>query len=255
MPALVRARVAIHVHSDWSYDGSWTLPAIARTFSAASVTSRSSWPSTTATSTKPASVPLEETCARASTETLALVPSGYSDPANTVSRPTVGRSPYTGRRTRDVPRSSIACQSVGGLAVLAHLSRRGVVKRFTPEWSCPNCSGSASGIASTTAMPPTASPPTCCGSIPSCSTVASLDFHTARHFHPLAMIYSWTKGFAPKRVIDALGHRRARPTAYRLPAANFAHGPVWPGNSAVTRAQRRSRPRAAGQGELQPAAA
>ncbi len=66
----------------------------------------------------------------------------------------------------------------------------------------------------------------------------SLDFHTARQFHPLAMIGELDGDITEASVCELLGQRRLHPTAFGVPATNLASGIVWPAMHASSASER-----------------
>ena len=67
----------------------------------------------------------------------------------------------------------------------------------------------------------------------------SLDFHTARQLHPLAMVLGLTGDIGEAQVLDAIKARRASPTAFGIAATRLAEGPARPAMHAVERGRRR----------------
>jgi hypothetical protein len=146
---MANVRAGAHVHSDWSYDGTWPLANIARAFALRRYGvvlmaehdrgfDQDRWAAS------------RRACAEASGDRILLVPGiEYSDRANTVHVAVWGDLPFLGegRDTGDLLRE---VERLGGLAVLAHPGRRGawtLVEKAGVRLS----SGSSSGIASTTA--------------------------------------------------------------------------------------------------------
>lgn len=219
-------RVATHVHSDWSYDGRWRLQDIAKAFRRLGYHAvlmaehdrgfdEARW------------VAYREACARVTADAIPLVPGiEYSDPANRVHVPVWGKIPFLGEglETTEMLRR---VADVGGLAVLAHPRRGNVLASLEPEWlgyllGIELWNGRYDGYA------PNREVAELVAERPALVPFASLDFHTKRHFHPLAMVIDVDRQVGEDSIVEAIRHRRARPTAYRLPALDFARGPVWP---------------------------
>lgn len=178
-------RTAVHLHTDWSYDGSLTLDQLAeglakRKYRAALMTEhdrgfdQTRW------------TEYQTACRAASRDDLLLVPGiEYSDPENRVHILVWGEDIGffgEGLETLDLLRMASEHDAV---AVMAHPWRRGAWERFTPEWAehlvgielwnrksdgfAPS-EQAAELIARHELWP-----------------VASLDFHRPRQFFPLSM--------------------------------------------------------------------
>ena len=229
-------RAACHVHSDWSYDGSWRLDEIARAFAERRYEvvllaehdrgfDQSRWEAYRAA------------CAAASNESMLLVPGiEYSDAANAVHVPVWGDIPFLGEGL-ETGALLDQVQEAGGLAVLAHPARREVWSRFDPAWQqrllgielwnrkydgyAPGRVAAEFGWEESGLLP-----------------FVSLDFHSARQFHPLAMLLDLDGGRTEGRVCAALEAGRVRPTAFGLPALGLARGPALPVMGGAERARR-----------------
>jgi hypothetical protein len=115
---MLTVRVAAHVHSNWSYDAAWTLPALAKALSRCRYDvvlmaehdpgfTQSRWED------------YRRACANASDEQQLLVPEiEYEDPENVVHTPVWG-VPFlgSGRQTREI---LTAAGDSGAVAILAH---------------------------------------------------------------------------------------------------------------------------------------
>jgi hypothetical protein len=127
-------RVAAHVHSEWSDDGSWPLSRIAETFGRKgySVVLMSEH-SRGFTSAK--WLEYMEACEQAGNGQVTLVPGiEYGDEDDVVHIPVWGRVPFFG----EAPQTGALLAEVsqaGGTAVWAHPWRRAAWKRFDPRWS------------------------------------------------------------------------------------------------------------------------
>lgn len=217
-------RAALHVHSDWSYDGSWPLIRIARDFSVRgydlvlmaehdrSFDSRR-WRE------------YRRACARASERGALLVPGiEYSDPTETLHFPVWG-VPFMGRG-RDPLDLLDDVRARGGATLLAHPARRDAHRLLTDEclarldgievWNRKydglGPSRRALELASTADLPP----------------LFGLDFHTPRQFFPLALRLPRPGTGSAEEVAGYLKHGRCRPEAFGLPARRVLAGPaVW----------------------------
>jgi hypothetical protein len=235
-PQLGGTRVATHVHSDWSYDGSWSLSEIASAFLRRRYRAvlmaehdrgfdEQRW------------AEYREACSRSSTGEILLIPGiEYSDPENAVHVPVWGKIPFLGEglETAEMLRR---VQRVGGLAVLAHPRRHNVFSRLDPDW-LPYLVGIELWNRRYDGYAPNRQVADLLLGHPELTPFATLDFHTARHFHPLAMVFEIDGAPSEDNITAAIRDRRARPTAYRLPALKFARGPGWPVMREIDRARR-----------------
>jgi hypothetical protein len=234
--AVAQIRVAAHVHSDWSYDGSWGLSELVRAFGRRGYAAllmaehdrgfdAQRWAA------------YRDACAGASTGGVVVVPGiEYSDAANDVHIPVWGDIPFLGEALETGVLLDRAV-GIGGLAVLAHPGRRDVWARFTPRWTerllgvelwNRKYDGIAPGLIGAQALRDAS------GLVP----FVGLDFHTARQFHPLAMLVDVQGPPSEAAICAALQARRCRPTAFRLPATGMAQGPTMRTMRAAERARK-----------------
>lgn len=200
-----------HVHSKWSYDGSWTLEALAERFSRRGfrillMTEHDRGFSAARLDE------YREACARASSEKILVVPGiEYSDASNRVHVLVWGQVPFLGE---GLPTGEMldGVRSAGGVAVLAHPSRRDAWKSFETSWGERllgieiwnrkydgwNPSKTAPELlASTNAMP-----------------FVGLDFHTARQSFPLGMALDLRSEITEATVLESLKSRRCKAKAF-----------------------------------------
>jgi hypothetical protein len=222
---MTRIRLATHVHSEWSYDGSFTLEQIGRAFGrrgyAAVLLAEHDRGFDEAR--------LEEYrahCAAASRSGPLLVPGiEYSDRTGAVHVPVWGARPFLGEGL-ETAELLLRVQSEGGLAILAHPARRNAVERLDPGllrhligielWNRKYDGYAPSRVgAELLARRPELLP------------FVSLDFHTARQFFPLAMALELDGEPTVTAVLDGLRQRRVRPIAFRLPAERFTRARAW----------------------------
>lgn len=233
---MTRVRVATHVHSDWSYDGRWSLMDIAAEFSRRGYDA----------------VLLAEhdrgfdvtrwdayriACAGASTAACVLVPGmEYSDPRNIVHIPVWGDIPFLGEgiETEELLRR---VSEVGGLAVLAHPSRRDAWECFDPAWM-DHLLGIELWNRKYDGYAPNSRAAATLGERPDLLPVVSLDFHTARQFHPLTMSLNFDGVVTEAQIYDAMRERRACATAFGIPAVHLTRGAVSPAMYCLERARR-----------------
>ena len=205
---------ACHIHSAWSYDGSWSLAALGAKFS------RRGCRVLMMTEhdrgfTRSRLDEYRLACAEASSEQLLLLPGvEYSDPTNRVHLLVWGRIPFLGE---GVPTSEIldSVKAGDGLAVFAHPERRSAWQCFRPQWAdrllgievwnrkydgwAP--SGAARDLLSNASAAP----------------FVGLDFHTDRQSFPLAMALDVSADVTEETVLDSLRARRCHPRAFGLP--------------------------------------
>jgi hypothetical protein len=237
---MTRIRAAAHVHSDWSYDGSWTLPKIASTFARLGYDAvllaehdrgfdADKWAKFVAA------------CRQASTPNLLLVPGlEYSDPTNSFHVPVWGEVPFLGEGV-DTDELLRRAEDAGAFAVLAHIGRRDVWRRIDSDWV-----GRLAGIELWNRKYDGYAPSPFAADIvrdhPELVPFVSLDLHTARQLHPLAMVLELDGDPTVPRIFDALKHRRARPTAFGIPALRLAEGMAGPAFRGVERTRKRVAP-------------
>jgi hypothetical protein len=236
---MTRLRIASHVHSQWSYDGRWTLEQISEAFGRRRYDAvllaehdrgfdARRW------------AQLRAACAAVNADGAGahLVPGiEYSDPTNTVHIPVWGDIPFLGEGL-DTADLLAAAGTAGGIAVLAHPGRRDAGRRLDPAllrqftgieiWNR-KYDGYAPSRAAATLVRATP------GAIP----MASLDFHTPRQFHPLAMLVDLPGEATERDICAALAARRARPAAFRLPATSLTRPPAWQTLRAIELARKR----------------
>jgi hypothetical protein len=209
----MRALAACHIHSDWSYDGSWPIDQLATEFA------RRGYNILLMTEhdrgfTQAKLDDYRAACARASNSEILVVPGiEYSDATNTVHILTWGNVSFLGEA---MPTSTVLeeVKRAQGVAVFAHPRRRNAWRQFDPEWSekllgievwnrktdgwRPSEKGAA--LVETT------------GRIP----FVSLDFHERNQFFPLTMVLDLESEPSGDSVLQCLMARRCHPTAFGI---------------------------------------
>lgn len=202
---------ACHVHSSWSYDGSWSLEHLAREFG------RRGYRVVMMTEhdrgfSESRRLAHRAACAEASNEEV-LVISGveYSDASNTVHILTWGPVPFLGEG-RDTGELLSQVQSSGGVAVLAHPSRRNAWKLFRSDWSS-HLTGIEVWNRKTDGWAPSrhAQPLL---ELSKAAPFAGIDFHDRWQFFPLAMTLELESDISEEAVLACLKQRRMRATAF-----------------------------------------
>ena len=218
---MTRLRVAPHVHSKWSYDGSWELRGVARLFRSLGYDAvlmaehdrgfdEQRW------------AEYREACERATTEGILVVPGiEYSDAENRIHVPVWGDIPFLGEGLE----TATLLSRVGDLpasAVFAHPARRHAAEAFDPDWArhllgVEWWNRKYDGYAP---QPEMGRALASRGAIP----FTGIDFHSSRQLAPLAMIVDSERGRTVRGVFDALRAGRCRPELLGASALRFTHG-------------------------------
>jgi predicted metal-dependent phosphoesterase TrpH len=126
--------VVLHAHSEWSYDASWPLPAIARLFGALGVGAVMMTEHDDGFSGA-RFADYRAACAAASTPRCALIPGiEYSSPDNDIHILTWGLDRFLGEH-RPVAETLAGVAAAGGVAVFAHPARRDAWARYEDAWT------------------------------------------------------------------------------------------------------------------------
>lgn len=215
-------RVAAHVHSEWSYDGRFSLADLARAFRRRRYDAvlmaehdrgfdAARW------------ADYRAACAAASGDGIVLVPGiEYSDAANAVHVPVWGDIPFLGEGLQTGALLNTV-REAGALAMLAHPGRRDVWRRFDPQWAH-GLIGIELWNRKYDGYAPSREAGELLRATPDLLPFFGLDFHTARQFHPLAMLIDVDGPVSEAAICDAMRGGRCRPTAYRLPAPVLSRG-------------------------------
>jgi hypothetical protein len=203
-----------HIHSSWSYDGSWSLEALAAAFGQRGYRVMM----TTEHDRGFSAARLAEyrqACASCSAGGVFVLPGiEYSDAENRVHVLVWGPVPFLGH---GLPTDEMldAVAHHGGVAVLAHPVRGGVWESFHPKWQ-----QRLLGIEVWNRKYDGWAPSECgvslvrrAGRIP----FVGLDFHTQRQFFPLGMTLGLDGRVDEDRVLAALRAGRCAPTAFGMP--------------------------------------
>jgi hypothetical protein len=205
---------APHVHSSWSFDGAWSLEALAAMFG------RRGYRVVMMTEhdrgfSEARLADYRKACASCTTSSLLMLPGiEYSDAENRVHVLVWGPVPFLGA---GLPTGEMleAVAHHGGLAVLAHPARRGAWESLTPKWQqrllgievwnrkYDGWAPSERGVSLVSQA----------GRIP----FVGLDFHTQRQLFPLGMTLGLEGPINEERVVGALRAGRCAATAFGVP--------------------------------------
>lgn len=206
-------RMVIHAHSEWSYDGSWSLSALARLFGRLGVDVLLMSEHDDGFSQQRFD-DYRAACAAASTSRCRLVPGiEYSDPDNAVHILTWGTETFFGEH-RPVMETLADVAAAGGVSIFAHPHRRDVWRHYDNRWTSllsgveiwnRKTDGLAPGsealaLARSTGLPP----------------LVGIDFHRLNQLYPLHHTVAGQDGRAETSAITALRNGRATPAVFGL---------------------------------------
>jgi hypothetical protein len=205
---------ACHMHSDWSYDGSWTLEDLAAEFS------RRGFRALLMTEhdrgfTAERLQEYRAACAKASSDKILVVPGiEYSDADNVVHTLTWGDVPFLGENQ---PTKKILdeVKSADGVAVMAHPSRKEAWKFFDPSWTA-GLLGIEVWNRKTDGWSPSAKAVPLIKASGAVEFVG-MDFHTRKQIFPLAMALSVKDEVTGESVLKCLRARRCEARAFGMP--------------------------------------
>ena len=204
-----------HVHSAWSYDGSWSLEALSAKFSERGCR-------VLMMTEHDRGFTLERlneyrrACAQASSDKILVVPGiEYSDAANRVHILVWGPVPFLGESLPTIEMLE-AVRSSSGVAVLAHPSRKNAGEFFTHEWA-ERLIGIEVWNRKYDGWAPSETAPALLGKKTNVVPFVGLDFHTERQLFPLAMALDVEGNLSEHAVLDCLRARRCSPRAFGAP--------------------------------------
>jgi hypothetical protein len=202
---------ACHVHSKWSYDGSWTLEELSSKFSHSGcrvlmMTEHDRGFSDTRL------VEFRTACAKASNDEILVVPGiEYSDAANRIHVLVWGKIPFLGEGLSTLEMLKAAKDS-GGLAVLAHPTRKEAWRAFEPAWG-EHLLGIEVWNRKYDGLAPSRTAPALLESTRALPFVG-LDFHTQRQSFPLRMVMDVEGDISEESVLACLKDGRCTPRAF-----------------------------------------
>lgn len=234
-----------HVHSKWSYDGSWALEALSakfgengcrvlmmtehdRGFSAARLGE------------------FRNACANVSNEKIFVLPGiEYSDAANRVHVLVWGEIPFLGEGLPTLEMLK-AAKAEGGVAVLAHPTRKEAWKAVEPSWE-EHLLGIEIWNRKYDGLAPSHTAPSLLessGAVP----FVGLDFHTQKQSFPLTMAMDIEGGVSERAIVECLKARRLSARAFGRPLSDAIIRSAVPalhlaerGRKAVAKAARRAK--------------
>jgi len=202
------------VHSDWSYDGSWTLKDLADKFSRRRCQVLMMTEHDRGFSAERLAE-YRNACAEASSKQMLVVPGiEYSDPENRVHVLVWGPVPFLGE---NLPTNEMleGVRKAGGVAVFAHPSRKEAWRLLDPYWA-ERLVGIELWNRKYDGWAPSDTSPALLessGAVP----FAGLDFHTDRQSFPLTMALELKAGVNEDSVIECLRSRRCSARAMGVP--------------------------------------
>lgn len=198
---MTQIRAAAHVHSDWSYDGKWSLDHLAKAFS------RRGYRVILATEhdrgfDESKRRDHRDACLQASSDQILIVPGiEYSDPSNVIHLLVWGDVPFVG--TDSEPQRVLkAAKDFGGVVLFAHPSRKAAWKRFDPLWK-EEILGIEFWNRKTDGWAPS---PDAWALLESTrlTPFAGLDFHDSRQFFPMVTLLEVEGSISEKSILASL---------------------------------------------------
>lgn len=231
-----RVRVAAHVHSLWSYDGTWSLTDVARGFRRRGYDvvlmaehdrtfDQARWEE------------YQHACADASRDGIVLIPGlEYEDADNVVHVAVWGAGiPFLGKGRPTIETLRAAADHDGAM-LLAHPKRRNAISRFEPDWA-PLLSGVEIWNRKADGFAPSREGQALVRDH-RLQPFVSLDFHTPRQFFPLAMSADLDGRPSTGSLARSIRAGNCRPEFLGIPALRFTRGAEGASVRAVERARR-----------------
>ena len=213
-------KAAAHVHSDWSYDGAWSLAHIADFFGkiGCRVVLMSEHDKTFDSNRWQT---YQEACAKASTPRTTLVPGmEYSDPDNTIHILVWGASAFLGKQQLTAV-TLRAANELGGFCILAHPSRRQARHKIDVSWpsllhGLETWNRKADGFA------PSPEALELLDANQRLAPFVGLDFHRSNQLFPLFIVMNVAEPLSPETVFQALHLRKFTAKAFGI-NVNYFH--------------------------------
>lgn len=230
-------RVATHVHSEWSYDATWSLTRLSRLFArlrfdAVLMTEhdrgfdQDRWEAYSAA------------CARASTQGTLLVPGvEYSDQANAVHVPVWGTLPFLGEGLETTQLLRLVPEH-DGVAILAHPARAEAWRLLPAPLDAGLC-GVEIWNRKSDGYAPSSAGLNLWKANPRLIPFVGMDFHEPRQLFPLSMEMQLEGPLSRDGILTALRTGRCAPRAWGGPAERFANERTLLATRITERARRR----------------
>lgn len=218
----MRVRAAIHVHSDWSHDGSWPLSKIASFFRRAGyhcvLTSEHDesfdddrWQS------------YRKACSENSTENFLILPGiEYSDKLNIIHILVWGINPFLGKG-REIDEILLKVKELNGVAVLAHPSRRKAWQQYDESWTS-LLSGVEQWNRKVDGVAPSKEAISIISKKPELLPFVGLDFHRLNQFFPLAMSLQINGRLIEEEVLNTFREKSGIAEVAGIPINYFSQG-------------------------------
>lgn len=231
-------RLASHIHTTWSDDGSWDLPRIRRwlklqRYEGALVCDHDR------TMTQSRWDALVDECRRLSDDRFVLIPGvEYQDADHVVHVPVYGAMRFQGR-SPDISTLLDSVAADGAAAVIAHPARREAWRRFDPAWTSRLAgievwSRKYDGVEPNHWALDTAA-------IHGLPAYVALDFHGPRQFYPLSMVVDCPPD--ERAIVGALARREVRARSLGVDLSRFSDGRLAGATARLEDMRRRWAPR------------
>lgn len=218
----MRIRAAVHVHSDWSHDGSWSLSKIASFFRRAGY-------HCVLTSEHDESFDYDrwqcyrKACSENSTKDFLILPGiEYSDKLNLVHILVWGINTFLGKG-RETAEILLKVKELRGVAVLAHPSRKNAWQQYDESWT-PLLSGIEQWNRKADGVAPSKEALSLISKKPELLPLVGLDFHRLNQFFPLVMALQINGRLTETEVLDALREKRANAEVAGVPINYLSKG-------------------------------
>jgi hypothetical protein len=205
MAEKIAVKAMSHIHSDWSYDGAWSLADIASFFYkiGCRVVLLSEHD---ATFSDDKWQQYQEACRQFSSDKILLFPGiEYSDPDNAVHIIVWGISTFLGKG-QPLLKTLQNANEQGGYCVLAHPSRREAWRLLDPAW-LPLLQGLEIWNRKADGFCPSKAALTLLNNYPHLASLVGLDFHRANQLFPLVMKMNIAHPVSVESVFHALNNR------------------------------------------------
>jgi len=210
------ARAVVHVHSEWSFDGSWPLTKLASFFSRLGYKimltaehdkffSDKRWEK------------YKRACAEASTNKLLIIPGiEYSDIFNVVHIMAWGNMPYLGP-IKDIELMLRCIYELNGVSVMSHPSRKYAWKKFNISWA-PLLSGIELWNRKFDGVAPSNDAQMLLKKYNNLMPFVGLDFHRINQLFPLAMKIHINGILNEQKVLKEIWEKRISAEVFRFPS-------------------------------------